>query len=61
MSCKAILFLSSYPSLRVKEDSDGLEVGVMGTVNKLQNVSISTQPIASFDWSPDKVRPDIFD
>ena len=58
---KAILFFSSYPSLRVKEESDGLEMGVIGTANKLQNVSISTQPIASFDWSPDKVRPEVFD
>ena len=29
-------------------------MGVAGTVNLLQNVTLSTQPIASLDWSPDK-------
>jgi hypothetical protein len=29
-------------------------MGVAGTVNLLQNVTMSTQPISSFDWSPDK-------
>jgi hypothetical protein len=28
--------------------------GVMGTVTELQSKTFTTQPIASFDWSPDK-------
>lgn len=48
------LWKYSYPSKRVDTDADGLEVGVMGTLKKIQNVTLSTQPIASFDWSPDK-------
>ena len=46
---------SSYPSKRCETDDDGFEVGVMGSLKKLQNVTLSTQPIASFDWSADKV------
>ena len=45
---------SNYPSQRTVEDKDGVEMGVPGTVSLLQNVTLSTQPIASFDWSPDK-------
>ena len=29
-------------------------MGVAGSVNLLQNVTLSTQPISTFDWSPDK-------
>jgi len=46
---------SSYPSKRTEVDDEGFEVGVMGSLTKLQNVTLATQPIASFDWSPDKV------
>lgn len=45
---------SEYPAQRSKKDSDNVDVGVAGTVNLLQNVTVSTQPIASLDWSPDK-------
>lgn len=45
---------SEYPAQRSKKDSDGMDVGVAGSVNLLQNVTLSTQPIASLDWSPDK-------
>lgn len=31
-----------------------MDVGVAGSVSLLQNVTLSTQPIASLDWSPDK-------
>lgn len=48
------MFFSEYPAQRSKKDSDGVEVGVAGSVNLLQNVTLSTQPIASLDWSPDK-------
>jgi len=29
-------------------------MGVAGSVSLLQNVTLSTQPISSLDWSPDK-------
>jgi len=48
------LWKYNYPSARSKEDSDGMDEGVMGTLSKLQNTTLSTQPIASFDWSADK-------
>lgn len=61
VNCKlTIIFLcfdvlsSEYPAQRCKKDSDGVDVGVAGSVNLLQNVTLSTQPIASLDWSPDK-------
>lgn len=46
---------SSYPDSRVKKDDNGKEMGVMGTVSLLQNVTLASQPISSIDWSPDKV------
>ena len=57
LQCQHVLFTflhSSYPSARSKKDSEGVESGVVGTVDLLQNVTLSTQPISSFDWSPDK-------
>ena len=47
--------LSSYPDQRVKKDANELDMGVIGSVSMLQNANLSTQPITSFDWSPDKV------
>ena len=47
---------SNYPSNRVKKEEDGDEVGVMGNVQLVQNVVLSSQPISSIDWSPDKVN-----
>lgn len=50
-----LLFVSSeYPAQRSKKDSEGMEMGVAGSVSLLQNVTLSTQPISSLDWSPDK-------
>lgn len=46
---------SSYPSSRVDKDSGGVKMGVVGTVNLIQNAVLSTQPVSSFDWHPDKV------
>ena len=46
---------SSYPDQRVQKDSSGQEEGVIGSVSLLQNVTVSSQPISSMDWSPDKV------
>ena len=34
-------------------------MGVIGSVSLLQNANLSTQPITSFDWSPDKVSQSI--
>ncbi|XP_029558991.1 dynein axonemal assembly factor 10 isoform X1 [Salmo trutta] len=48
------LWKYEYPAQRSKKDSDEVDMGVAGTVNLLQNVTLSTQPIASLDWSPDK-------
>jgi len=48
------LWKYSYPPKRSKDDDDGIPEGVIGKLNKLQNTVLSTQPIASFDWSPDK-------
>ncbi|CAB1311768.1 unnamed protein product [Coregonus sp. 'balchen'] len=48
------LWKYEYPAQRIKKDSDEVDMGVAGTVNLLQNVTLSTQPIASLDWSPDK-------
>uniref|UniRef100_A0A671X4C9 Dynein axonemal assembly factor 10 n=2 Tax=Sparus aurata TaxID=8175 RepID=A0A671X4C9_SPAAU len=48
------LWKYEYPAHRSKKDSDGVDVGVAGSVNLLQNATLSTQPIASLDWSPDK-------
>ena len=39
----------------MKECSDGTKEGVVGTVQSVQNVIMSSQPIASLDWSPDKM------
>ncbi|KAL5009083.1 hypothetical protein ScPMuIL_014664 [Solemya velum] len=48
------LWKYSYPANRVTKDSEGRDLGVAGTVNLLQNATVSTQPVSSFDWSPDK-------
>lgn len=45
---------SEYPAQRRKKDSDVVDVGVAGSLNLLQNVTLSTQPLTSLDWSPDK-------
>lgn len=59
VSSKCIFYFSSllaseYPAQRSKKDSEGAEMGVAGSVSLLQNVTLSTQPISSLDWSPDK-------
>ncbi|XP_063184471.1 dynein axonemal assembly factor 10 [Chroicocephalus ridibundus] len=48
------LWKYEYPSRRSKKDSEGAEMGVAGSLSLLQNVTLSTQPISSLDWSPDK-------
>jgi len=49
------LWKYNYPSCRVKKDDNDLEVGVPGTVSSLQNMTLASQPLSSFDWSPDKM------
>uniref|UniRef100_A0A9L0T321 Protein phosphatase 3 regulatory subunit B, alpha n=1 Tax=Equus caballus TaxID=9796 RepID=A0A9L0T321_HORSE len=48
------LWKYEYPIQRSKKDSEGVEMGVAGSVSLLQNVTLSTQPVSSLDWSPDK-------
>lgn len=48
------LWKYSYPAKRFEENQDGTKIGVIGSLQKLQNVTLSTQPIHSFDWHPDK-------
>uniref|UniRef100_A0A8C2MA59 WD repeat-containing protein 92 n=1 Tax=Cricetulus griseus TaxID=10029 RepID=A0A8C2MA59_CRIGR len=48
------LWKYEYPTHRSKKDSEGVEMGVAGSVSLLQNVILSTQPASSLDWSPDK-------
>lgn len=55
MKCVADHISSSYPSKRVMKDADDKDMGVAGTLNLLQNVTLSTQPIASLDWNMDKM------
>ena len=37
-----------------RDDTDGVAVGVAGTMDLLNKRNVSTQPISSWDWSPDK-------
>ncbi|KAG2467433.1 WDR92 protein, partial [Polypterus senegalus] len=48
------LWKYEYPVQRSKKDADNIDMGVAGLVGLLQNVTLSTQPISSLDWSPDK-------
>lgn len=51
-----MMFLySSYPDKRVKKDDKGREMGVVGSVSLLQNVTVASQPVSSMDWNSDKV------
>ena len=49
------LYKYRYPMNRVgKHPKDELPVGVMGNIELLNSRIISTQPMTSFDWSPDR-------
>ena len=39
----------------MKTDSEGVSVGVTGSVDMLQNAVVSSQPVSGFDWNADKV------
>jgi len=43
-----------YPVSRTTVAQDNMPMGVIGNVELLNSKVISTQPIVSFDWSPDK-------
>ena len=44
-----------YPKNRVgKHSQDGTPIGIAGSVELLNSRVLSTQPIVSFDWSPDR-------
>ncbi|KAG9390342.1 WD domain, G-beta repeat [Carpediemonas membranifera] len=47
------LYHYKYPSQRWRETDAG-KIGVVGEMEKLQNMAFSSQPIKSLDWSPDK-------
>lgn len=49
------LYKYNYPETRVLKDENGLEKGVIGSIDKLNSKEITTQPIVSFDWHPDKL------
>tara|TARA_B100000795_G_scaffold171442_1_gene129229 strand:- start:104 stop:598 length:495 start_codon:yes stop_codon:yes gene_type:complete len=48
------IYKYSYPSQRSIKDANGVMKGQPGSVELLNSKVISTQPIVSFDWSPDK-------
>ncbi len=51
-----VFYFSNYPECRVKKELDsGLDLGVIGNVDLLQNMTLAGQPLSSFDWSPDKL------
>ncbi|XP_077299935.1 dynein axonemal assembly factor 10 [Arctopsyche grandis] len=50
-----LLWQYSYPDKRHKKDGDGEMCGVAGSLVRLQKMAISTQPVNSLDWCPDKL------
>ncbi|XP_058126194.1 dynein axonemal assembly factor 10 [Anopheles ziemanni] len=49
------IWLYHYPEKRTKSLADGEEQGVAGTLEMLHATTLSTQPVHTFDWSPDRV------
>ena len=49
-----MLYKYRYPDQRVVKDADGRDAGVAGAMDLLNKRNVSTQPISSWDWSPDK-------
>lgn len=54
------LFKYSYPEERVRKDKNGLDMGVAGTVEMLNQKELSTQPMISFDWHMNKTGLCVF-
>lgn len=48
------LWKYNYPPKRVRQDASDTPVGVVGELSLLQNIAMSDQPIAGFDWNMDK-------
>lgn len=48
------IYKYEYPAQRKMKDEHQYEYGIAGTVNLLQTKNLSTQPICSLDWHPDK-------
>ncbi|CAG9460938.1 unnamed protein product [Pedinophyceae sp. YPF-701] len=48
------LYRYHYPDQRRVKDPEGVDMGVAGKMAVLNYRNFSTQPISSFDWSPDK-------
>jgi len=48
------LYKYQYPVSRTRQAKDNMPMGVMGSVELLNSRVISTQPIVSVDWSPDR-------
>ena len=49
-----MLYKYNYPKERSRKDAKGLPQGVAGECTLLNKKNLSTQPISSFDWHPDK-------
>lgn len=49
-----LITFSEYPDKRHKDASDGHKQGVAGTLHMLQATTISSQPVHTFDWNPDR-------
>jgi hypothetical protein len=49
-----MLYKYSYPKDRSVKDASGIPKGVPGECKLLNKKNLSTQPICSFDWHPDK-------
>lgn len=48
------LYKHCYPPERVTKDKNNIEKGVPGTIEMLNQKELSTQPVISFDWHPQK-------
>jgi len=54
------LFKYSYPEERSIKDKEGIDRGVAGTVEMLNQKELSTQPVISFDWHQNKTGLCVF-
>jgi len=49
------LYKYNYPNERVVKDDNGVDKGIIGNLEILNSKEITTQPIVSLDWHPDKL------
>ena len=57
MSCGAgelSLWKYQYPPQQIVKDADGSDKGVPGSIEEINKVTVSQQPINSFDWNRSK-------